>query len=172
MSKPNPPQSSPRRNWSGTPARLPPGLDLLPAVEQLAADTWLVAQKSPALPADPALVETATRLLRRLHGTLHDAPGFALLPKSFAPGVQLFALALVLRQVHAGLAALARRQQPRDSADDLDAIMRLEALFLRDITVNALEHREIPLPADLRHLGNSRREAREKKLIPAAPPRP
>jgi hypothetical protein len=171
MSKPNPP-SRPRRKWSSAPARLPPGLDLLPVVEQLAADTWLVAQKSPALPADPALVETATRLLRRLYGTLHDAPGFALLPKTFAPGIQLHALALALRQVHAGLAALARRYQPRDSGDDLDAIMRLEALFLRDITVKAFEQRDIPLPADLRHLGKSRRGASTKKLIPASPPRP
>jgi hypothetical protein len=108
------------------------------------------------MPADPFLVATVNRLLERLRPLLRSEPGLALVPRAITPGIRLHALALALRQLQAGLDEIARRHQPLSTEDEIDAVLRLEAHFLRDITVAALEEREVPLPRDLKHLGHSR----------------
>jgi hypothetical protein len=170
MPKPKPTRG---HRWSSRPKAPAPALLLLPVLEQLADDTWLLARKSPALPADPALVEAAGRLLATLRRLLRREPDFALLPRAFAPGISLHALALGLRQLQVGLARLAARHAPRTSEDDLDATLRLSAHFLRDITVRALEQRDIPLPPDLRRVqtpGNQQSGRVAEKVIPASAP--
>jgi len=132
------------------PAGSPDAGTLLPPLEQLAADTWLLAQKSPALPADPALVGAANRLLvplRRL------GPESRLVPQTFAPRIRLHALALELRQLHAALARhLARHgpPPPRSIDDEIDDIARLQALILRGLTSSVAERNSVKLPPELR----------------------
>jgi hypothetical protein len=140
----------PNRPSLPVPAAADPAARLLLPLEQLAADTWLLAQKSPALPADPALLEAANRLLPSLRRL---GPERRLVPRSFAPGIRLHALALELRQLHAALDRhLARRAPPppRSTDDEIDDITRLQALILRGLTSNVAERHNIKLPPDLR----------------------
>jgi len=165
------PQNPPRNHrWSSHHVRQP-GSALMPLLKQFADDTWQLAQKSPALPADPAAVAAAARLLAALRRLLRREPGFRLLPETFAPGIRLHALALGLRQLQVGLERFEARDAPRSSTEEIDSIHRLEALFLRDITVRALEQRDIELPPDLQSLHNSRRARPAKEVIPAYSPR-
>lgn len=138
-------------------------------LEQLADDTWLLAQRSPALPADPELVRAATRLLeaqRRLPG--HE-PGDSLLPTGFAPGIRLHALAVALRHMQAALAPRYARSlpSPRTTGDEIDDITRLQALILKGLAESTAERLQIKLPPELA-------PAREPEPPPppGAPPRP
>lgn len=145
-----------QRDHRGSPLPTPPdppatsAATLLPPLAQLADDTWLLAQKSPALPADPALLDTAGRLLAPLRRL---GPDLRLVPPSFAPGIRLHALALALRQAQAALVRhLARHAPPppRTAAEELDDITRLQALILRNLTSSVAERRAIRLPPELR----------------------
>jgi hypothetical protein len=151
---PNPTKFLRDHRWSYLPAPTRPAAELaatlLPPLEQLAADTWLLAQKSPALPADPALVEAAGRLLAPLRRL---GPDLRLVPSSFAPGIRLHALALALRQAEAALARHITRDAPpppRTAADEIDDITRLQALILRGLTSDVAERHAIRLPPELR----------------------
>jgi hypothetical protein len=126
---------------------------LAPHLTQLAGDAWVLAQRSPALVADPALLGAAERL-RALQCRLfrHDAAR-RLLPDRFAPGLTLHALALGLRQMQAALAPLlARLAPPRepDASDVIDDIAHLEALILRGFGLDLAERTGVALPPGLR----------------------
>jgi hypothetical protein len=127
-----------------------------------------LAQKSPALPADPALVEAVNRLLLPL-GRLGPASRRA--PQNFAPGIRLHALAVALRQAHAAVVQdLARYAPPppRSIDDELDDITRLEALILRGFATSMAGRNDIKLPADLRPEAPPPPEP----AAPGRPPRP
>jgi hypothetical protein len=140
------------------PAPLGPGAARLlavlkPRLDRLADDAWLLARRAPALAADPALVAASAALLAELRRLLRHEPGAHLLPKEgFAGPIGLNALALALRQLQAGLALFVARHAPpgRSTADELDDITRMSALFLRDIAGRAMAQRHIALPPDLR----------------------
>src|SRR5690606_14744651 len=122
-------------------------------LEPLADDTWALAQRSPTLVADPALVGAAGRLLSAGRRLLCREPGYRLLPESLAPGIRLHALALALRQLQAAMAPLVARHAPpppRSTADEIDDITRLEALILRGTAAKAAERFAVALPPDLR----------------------
>jgi hypothetical protein len=164
---PNPTKLLRGHHWSYLPAPPQPAADptaaLLPSLEQLAADSWLLAQKSPSLPADPALVAAATRLLARLRRL---GPERRLVP-DLAPGIRLHALAVALRQAHAALVRHLARQTPppRSTEDELDDITHLEALILRGFATTLAERNDIKLPPELQ-------PAPPPPPEPAAPGRP
>jgi len=150
---PNPTKFLRDHRWSCLPAPTRPAAErpatLLPPLAQLAGDTWLLAQKSPALPADPALLDTAGRLLAPLRRL---GPDLRRVPQSFAPGIRLHALAVALRQAEAALARHIARDAPppRTAADEIDDITRLQALILRGLTSDLAERHAIRLPPELR----------------------
>jgi hypothetical protein len=126
---------------------------LAPRLFQLADDTWALAQRSPALAADPALVRAADHLLAGARRLLAQDPGRRLLPDDFGSGITFHALALALRQVQTALAPVVERHappRPRTTADELDDIARLEALVLRGFATNLAERHDIALPDALR----------------------
>ena len=167
MSNPQPPEPPPpERRWTTATPETRRCAELQPLLERLADDTWLLAQKSPALPADPALVEAAGRLLNAFRRLLRGEPGAPLLPRNFAPGISLLALALALRQVQVAAELFVSRRKPahyRSVDDDIDATNRLTALVLRDMAGQLAVNRGMPLAADLR--------PPPRKLIPAPPRR-
>jgi hypothetical protein len=130
-------------------ARLLP--ELLPRLERLAEDAWVLAQRAPALGADPALVAEAGRLLAAVRRLLCREPGHRLLPRSFPPGIRLHALALSLRQLQtAADRFVARRNPGPGTAEEIEAASRLTALLLRDMAGSLAARRNLALPADLR----------------------
>lgn len=139
--------------------------DLAPRLERLAADTWVLAQRSPSLAADPSLLGEANRLLAGARRLLSREPGHRLLPGPCGAGTGMSALALILRQFEAAIARfVARRQRPeRGVADDVDAANQILALMLRDIAGSLAERRDLALPAGLQ----PPERRREEKVIPA-----
>jgi len=126
---------------------------LVPRIERLADDAWVLAQRAPTLVADPALVAEAGQLLGVLRRMLCSEPGHRLLPKSFAPGIGLHALALSLRQLQAATALFVARRQSgptRQTADEIDDINRIIALALRGIANRVAAQQEVALPPELR----------------------
>lgn len=131
-------------------ARLLP--ELAPRLERLAEDAWALAQRAPSVPADPALVSEAGRLLAALRRLLCREPGYRLLPQNFPAGIRLHALALSLRQLQAATNRFTARREPaagNQVDDEIDGINRLTALVLRDIASGIAERRDLALPADL-----------------------
>lgn len=152
--------AEPRPTTTAVEARLLPAL--APQFARLGDDTWALAQRNPALVADPALVAQAGRLLATGRRLLWREPGHRLLPQSIPAGIGLAALALLLRQLQAGIARYEARRappEPRSIDDDIDDINRLSALVLSDMAGTLAVNRGIELPGDLGR--------RRKKLIPA-----
>lgn len=126
---------------------------LRPRIEQLADDVWALAQKSPALGADPALVALAAALLADLCRMLRDEPGVHLLPQGFPPGIGLHALALGLRAMQRALAIYIARRRPFAGGEAKSDFATLSAMLYeltRDALERIAENRNVTLPPALR----------------------
>jgi len=135
---------------------------LLPRLERLAGDVWQLAQRHPALAADPALLAEARSLLRLARRPLAGEPGPHLLPRPIPEGTSLHGLAAALRQLLAAATLYqARRSPPAQLGPDvdvhIDAVNRMMALMLRETTTRVAKARNLKLPAGLDDTPDQRR---------------
>lgn len=144
---------------------------LRPRLEQLSADVWALAQKSPALAADPALVGLCAAQLADLRRLLRGEPGLHLLPQGFAPGIGLSALALGLRAGERALALfLARRQpEPDEASSDFETLSAILIELTRDTLERIAANRDVTLPPQLRRSRPEDDTEAEPAPEPAAP---
>lgn len=106
-------------------------------LKALAGDVWVLAQKSPALVADPALVALAGPMLGDLRRLLRKEPGVHLLPRRLPERITLHALAVALRRMQRELEVFLLRRRPEiePQSDPFDASTAAASQTLAEVAL-------------------------------------